>query len=78
MKNRIKYWNHKRGDNKVKLLWDDTDDFFAWLDKFEGRINGKFSIRGKGFSCVIDYMGSTESLKSYILTVINTGNRDVK
>ena len=78
MENKIKYWNHKRGDKKVKLSWDDYDDFFAWLDKFEGRINGGFSIRGDGVVCIINYTGSIESIKSYILTVIKAGNRDVE
>jgi len=78
MKTRIKYWNYMQGDKKVKLSWDDADDFFKWLDKVEDRIHGKFSIKGMGFSCVIDYNGSTESLKSYILTVIKAGNRDVE
>ena len=78
MGNKIKYWNHQQGDKKVKESWDNPDEFFEWLDSFAGRINGKFSIKGEGFSCVIDYNGSTESLKSYVLTVIKCGNQDVE
>ena len=64
----LKYWNYRRGEKGLKREWNNSDDFFDWLDEQPEPIKGKFTLRLDG--------GYSKNRKTGLTVIIDVGGSE--